>query len=127
MDGYGRFFFNGLGRNRGAVRPSMAGDLGGPSSSYGASYATRSRRREGSVLPTYRCGNGSREAINRETTQSVHEDDGGNFRCSFGSGDGGIDGGPSFKRRLDSGGLDSVGRQRKLGWLWRLGLGRNLH
>jgi hypothetical protein len=33
-------------------------------------------------------------------------------------------GGGSFKRRLDLGGLDSAGRQRKLG---RLGLGQNPH
>jgi hypothetical protein len=26
MDGYGGFFFDELGKNRGAVRPSMAGD-----------------------------------------------------------------------------------------------------
>jgi hypothetical protein len=52
--------------------------------------------------------------VDGETARSVLEDDGGSFRCSSGlgdgSGDGGIDGGPSFMRRLDSGGLDSVGR-----------------
>jgi hypothetical protein len=71
---------------------------------------TRSRRWEGSVLPTYRCGNGSREAIDGETAWSVLEDDGGGFRCSSGSADGGVDGGASFKQRLDSGGLDLAGR-----------------
>jgi hypothetical protein len=82
-------------------------------------------------LPTYCCGNGLWEAVNAETARSVLEDDGGSFRCSFssgdGSGDGAVDRGPSFKRRLDSGGLDSAGRQRMLGLLWRLGLGRNSH
>jgi hypothetical protein len=69
----------------------------------------------------------SQGAVDGETTRSVLEDDGGSFWCSSGSGDGGVDGGPSFKRRLDSGGFDSAGRQRKLGRLWWLGLGRNLH
>jgi hypothetical protein len=92
---------------------------------------THSRRWDGLVLPTYRCGNGSPEAVDGETARSVLEGDGGSFRCSSGSGDtsgdGGIDGGPSFKRRLDLGGLDSVGRQRKLGRLWWLGLGQSPH
>jgi hypothetical protein len=81
------------------------------------------------VFPTYHCGNRSRVAVDGETPRSVLEDDGGSFRCSSGSGDssgdGGVDGGGgSFKRRLDLGGLDSAGRQRKLG---RLGLGQNPH
>jgi hypothetical protein len=79
-------------------------------------------------LPTYRCGNGSREAVDAETARPVLEDNGGSVQCSSGSSDGsddgGIDGGLSFKRWLDSRGLDSAGRQRKLG---RLGLGQNPH
>jgi hypothetical protein len=75
--------------------------------------------------------NGSWEAVDGETTRSVLEDDGGSLWCSSGSGngfgDGGVDGGPSFKRQLDSGGLDSAGRRHKLGRLWRLGLGQNSH
>jgi hypothetical protein len=65
-------------------------------------------------LPTYRCGNGSREAVDGETARSVLEDDGGSFWCSSSSGDGfgngGVDGVPSFKRRLDSRGLDLAGQ-----------------
>jgi hypothetical protein len=61
----------------------------------------------------------------------VLEDDGGGFRCSSGSGDSsgdsGDDGWPSFKRWLDSGGLDSAGQQRELRRLWWLGLGQNSH
>jgi hypothetical protein len=67
-------------------------------------------------LPTYRCGNRSWEAVDEETTRSVLEDDEGSFRCSSsfsdGSDNGGVDGGGgggSFKRQLDSGGLDSAG------------------
>jgi hypothetical protein len=78
-------------------------------------------------LPTYRGGNRSREAVDGEVARSVLEDDGGSFQCSSGSGNGfgngGDDEGPSFQRRLYSGGLDSAGRQRKLGWLWRLWFG----
>jgi hypothetical protein len=63
-----------------------------------------------------------------EVARSVLEDDGGSFWCSSGSGDdsgdGGDDGGGgSFQRRLDLGGLDSMGRQHKLGRLWWLGFG----
>jgi hypothetical protein len=43
-------------------------------------------------LPTYCCGNGSREAVDGETVWSVLEDDGGSFWCSSGSSDGSGDG-----------------------------------
>jgi hypothetical protein len=60
-----------------------------------ASYAnpsapTCSGRREGSVLLTYRYGNGSWDAVDGEAAWSVLEDDGGGFRCSSSSGDGGL-------------------------------------
>jgi hypothetical protein len=53
-------------------------------------------------LPTYRCGNGSREAVDGETAWSVLEDDGGSFWCSSGSSSsiGGIDGGAPSRGSL---------------------------
>jgi hypothetical protein len=45
-------------------------------------------------LPTYRGGNGSREAVDGEAARLVLEDDGGSFPCSSGSGDSGDDESP---------------------------------
>jgi hypothetical protein len=53
-------------------------------------------------LSTYSSGNRSREAVDGEAARSVLADDGGSFRCSSGSDDGGDDRGPSFQRRVDS-------------------------
>jgi hypothetical protein len=74
-------------------------------------------------LPTYHCGNGSRDVA----AWSVLEDGGGNLGCSSvssGGSDGSGDSGwPFSKQQLNSGGLDLAGRWRELGWLWRLGFG----
>jgi hypothetical protein len=56
-------------------------------------------------LTTYRDGDGPRTAGDRKAARPVLEDDGGSFRCSSGSDDGpdngGVEGGPSFKRQID--------------------------
>jgi hypothetical protein len=68
----------------------------------------------GSILPTYRCGNRSREAIDGEAARSVREDGGGSLWCKSGSCDGSDsdsdDGRSSSRQQLDIGCLDSVGR-----------------
>jgi hypothetical protein len=72
-------------------------------------------------LPTYRSGNGSREAVNGEVARLVLEDGEGSFRCKSGSDDGSesrSDVGRSFpKQHLDTGCLGLAGRQCELGWL----------
>jgi hypothetical protein len=84
----------------------------------------RSRRRKGSILPTYHCKNGSREAVDGEVTWSVLEDGEGGLQCKSGSGDGFGDSSDDrrslSKQQLDTGCLGLVGQWRKLG---RLGFG----
>jgi hypothetical protein len=64
-------------------------------------------------LLTYCYENGSRDADDGKAARSVLKDGGGSLWCSSGSdGDsssGGVVGWPSSKKKLDSGGLDSVG------------------
>jgi hypothetical protein len=85
----------------------------------------RSRRQMGSILPTYRCGNGSREMVNGEATRSIREDGGGGLWCRSSSDDGfggnSDNGMSSSRQQLDAGCLNSVGWPRELGRLWRLG------
>jgi hypothetical protein len=69
-----------------------------PSPLYAASFynlraTTQSRRWEVSVLTTYHSGNGPQTTGDGKVARPVLEDDGGSFRCSFGSGDGPNDGG----------------------------------
>jgi hypothetical protein len=56
-------------------------------------------------LTTYRGGDGPQTAVDGKAARPVLEDDGGSFRCSSdfsdGSDDGGVDGGPFFKRQID--------------------------
>jgi hypothetical protein len=55
--------------------------------------------------------------VDEQAAQLVLEDGGGDLRCSSDFSGGGDDELPSFKQHLDSGGLDSVDRWRKLGRL----------
>jgi hypothetical protein len=87
----------------------MAGDggelLAHATSFYNPKATTQSRQWEVSILTTYRGGDGPRIAGDGKAARPVLEDDGGSFLCSSGSGDGlndgGVEGGPSFKRQID--------------------------
>jgi hypothetical protein len=69
-------------------------------------------------LPTYRSGNGSREAGDGKVARSALKDGEGGLRCRSGSDGssvgGGDDGWPSSMQQLGLGGLDSVGRRYEL-------------
>jgi hypothetical protein len=75
----------------------------------------------GSILPTYRCRNGSQEEVDGEAARSVHEDGGGGLCCKSGSGGNSDDGRSSSRQQLDVWCLDSAGWRRELRQLWRLG------
>jgi hypothetical protein len=89
------------------------------------------RRRKESIFLTYRGGNGSREAHDREVPWSVLDDGEGGPRWSSGSSDGsdggGDDGRPFSKQQLCTGGLGSASPWCELGGQWRLVFGWQRH